>query len=43
MDKAMGLGNSKVGYVTLAWRPATGLSNWNTWLQWWTGARLITP
>ena len=35
MDKAMGLGNSKVGYVTLL-GGITGLAL-ATWLQWWTG------
>ncbi len=36
MDKAMGLGNSKVGYFTLA-GGAFGLGL-ATWLQWWTSA-----
>ena len=36
MDKAMGLGQSKVGYITLA-GGATGLAL-ATWLQWWTRA-----
>lgn len=36
MDKAMGLGNSKVGYITLL-GGITGLSL-ATWLQWWTSA-----
>ena len=35
MDKAMGMGNSKVGYFTLI-GGATGLAL-ATWLQWWTG------
>ncbi len=35
MDKAMGLGNSKVGYVVLG-GGITGLAL-ATWLQWWTG------
>jgi hypothetical protein len=35
MDKAMGLGNSKVGYIVLA-GGASGLAL-ATWLQWWTG------
>lgn len=35
MDKAMGLGNSKVGWVCLL-GGITGLSL-ATWLQWWTG------
>ncbi len=35
MDKAMGLGNSKVGYITLGGGLA-GLAL-ATWLQWWTG------
>ena len=34
MDKAMGLGNSKVGYICLL-GGITGLSI-GTWLQWWT-------
>lgn len=34
MDRAMGLGNSKVGYITLI-GGATGLAL-ATWLQWWT-------
>ena len=36
MDKAMGLGNSRVGYICLL-GGITGLSV-ATWLQWWTGA-----
>ena len=36
MDKAMGLGNSKVGYLTLG-GGFFGLAL-GTWLQWWTGA-----
>jgi len=36
MDRAMGLGNSKVGYMTLG-GGLTGLAV-GTWLQWWTGA-----
>ena len=36
MDRAMGLGNSKVGYITLI-GGATGLAL-ATWLQWWTSA-----
>jgi len=36
MDRAMGLGNSKVGYLTLL-GGATGLGL-ATWLQWWTSA-----
>ncbi len=36
MDKAMGLGNSKVGYLTLG-GGFFGLAL-ATWLQWWTGA-----
>lgn len=36
MDKAMGLGNSKVGYFSLI-GGITGLSI-AVWLQWWTGA-----
>ena len=36
MDRAMGLGNSKVGYITLI-GGATGLGL-ATWLQWWTSA-----
>ena len=36
MDKAMGLGNSRVGYICLL-GGITGLSI-ATWLQWWTGA-----
>lgn len=35
MDRAMGLGNSKVGYFTLL-GGVTGLAL-ATWLQWWTG------
>ena len=35
MDRAMGLGNSKVGYITLG-GGLTGLAV-ATWLQWWTG------
>ncbi|WP_456427904.1 DUF3341 domain-containing protein [Rhodocaloribacter sp.] len=35
MDRAMGLGNSKVGYITLV-GGITGLAV-ATWLQWWTG------
>ncbi|MEZ4702471.1 MAG: DUF3341 domain-containing protein [Rhodothermales bacterium] len=35
MDKAMGLGNSLVGYIVLV-GGITGLSI-ATWLQWWTG------
>jgi hypothetical protein len=35
MDRAMGLGNSKVGYITLG-GGLTGLAV-GTWLQWWTG------
>ena len=35
MDKAMGLGNSKVGYICLL-GGITGLSL-GIWLQWWTG------
>lgn len=34
MDKAMGLGNSKIGYVVIL-GGATGLAL-ATWLQWWT-------
>ena len=34
MDRAMGLGNSKVGYITLV-GGLTGLAL-GTWLQWWT-------
>ncbi len=36
MDKAMGLGQSKVGYITLG-GGLTGLAL-ATWLQWWTSA-----
>ena len=36
MDKAMGLGQSKIGYITLI-GGATGLAL-ATWLQWWTSA-----
>ncbi len=36
MDRAMGMGNSKVGYITLI-GGATGLAL-ATWLQWWTSA-----
>ena len=36
MDKAMGLGNSRVGYICLL-GGITGLAL-ATWLQWWTGA-----
>ncbi len=36
MDRAMGLGQSKVGYITLA-GGALGLLT-ATWLQWWTSA-----
>ena len=36
MDRAMGLGNSKVGYIALI-GGATGLGL-ATWLQWWTSA-----
>jgi Alternative complex III, ActD subunit len=36
MDKAMGLGNSKVGFLTLG-GGLTGLAL-ATWLQWWVGA-----
>lgn len=36
MDRAMGLGNSKVGFITLG-GGLTGLAL-ATWLQWWTGA-----
>ena len=36
MDRAMGLGNSKVGYITLG-GGLTGLAL-ATWLQWWTSA-----
>ena len=36
MDKAMGLGNSRVGYICLL-GGITGLAI-ATWLQWWTGA-----
>ncbi len=36
MDKAMGLGQSKVGYITFL-GGATGLAL-ATWLQWWTSA-----
>lgn len=36
MDRAMGLGNSKVGFFTLG-GGITGLAL-ATWLQWWTGA-----
>ena len=36
MDKAMGLGQSKVGYITFI-GGATGLAL-ATWLQWWTSA-----
>ncbi|QXD15964.1 DUF3341 domain-containing protein [Rhodocaloribacter litoris] len=35
MDRAMGLGNSKVGYIALG-GGLTGLAL-ATWLQWWTG------
>ncbi len=35
MDKAMGLGNSKVGFIALG-GGLTGLAL-ATWLQWWTG------
>lgn len=35
MDKAMGMGNSKVGYITVI-GSITGLAL-ATWLQWWTG------
>ncbi len=36
MDRAMGLGNSKVGYITLG----GGITGFliGVWLQWWTGA-----
>lgn len=36
MDKAMGMGNSKMGYITVVGAIA-GLAL-GTWLQWWTGA-----
>jgi len=36
MDAAMGLGNSKVGFITLG-GGLVGLAL-GTWLQWWTGA-----
>lgn len=36
MDKAMGLGQSKVGYITLG--GAIGGLALATWLQWWTSA-----
>ena len=36
MDKAMGLGNSRVGYICLL-GGITGLAV-ATWLQWWTGS-----
>ena len=36
MDRAMGLGNSKVGFITLG-GGLTGLAL-ATWLQWWVGA-----
>ena len=36
MDRSMGLGNSKVGYITII-GGATGLAL-ATWLQWWTSA-----
>lgn len=36
MDKAMGLGNSRVGWICLL-GGATGLAL-ATWLQWWTGS-----
>ncbi len=36
MDRAMGMGNSKVGYITLAGGLAGLALAW--WLQWWTGA-----
>ena len=36
MDRAMGLGNSKVGYITLG-GGLTGLLL-GIWLQWWTGS-----
>lgn len=36
MDKAMGLGNSRVGYICLL-GGITGLAL-ATWLQWWTGS-----
>jgi len=35
MDRAMGMGNSKVGYITLAGGLAGLALAW--WLQWWTG------
>lgn len=35
MDKAMGMGNSKVGYITI-FGSITGLSI-ATWMQWWMG------
>lgn len=36
MDRAMGLGNSKVGYITIGGGITGFLVGW--WLQWWTSA-----